>query len=55
MRDSAIRSLEAFLSRGSGDEGDAYEPLSDAEMAKLWKGLFYCECNNHQVSHTTHH
>lgn len=42
MRDQAVRNLEAFLSRGSGEAGGAYEPLSDSEMAKLWKGLFYC-------------
>lgn len=36
-RDSAIRSLAAFLAK-SGDE-----PLPPLEMAKLWKGIFYCE------------
>ena len=41
-------SLVAFLSRGSfvdeasGESSTGYTPLSDSEMAKLWKGLFYC-------------
>ncbi|KAL7425167.1 hypothetical protein Q5752_000855 [Cryptotrichosporon argae] len=43
VRDQAVRNLAAFLSRGAGEaEGSGYVRLSDAEMAKLWKGLFYC-------------
>lgn len=52
VRDAAVRNLSAYLSRGSiegeadGEEktenGSTYTQLSDAEMAKLWKGLFYC-------------
>jgi len=48
VRDRAIQSLIAFLSRGAGDSDDTaegssgYVRLSDGEMAKLWKGLFYC-------------
>lgn len=38
-RDEAIRSLALYLSQA--DALDA-EPLSDLEMAKLWKGIFYC-------------
>ncbi|KAL1405072.1 hypothetical protein Q8F55_008695 [Vanrija albida] len=43
VRDAAIANLRAFLSRG-GDDGttSTYTRLEDAEMAKLWKGLFYC-------------
>ncbi|WOO86146.1 Ribosomal RNA processing protein 1 B [Vanrija pseudolonga] len=43
VRDAAIANLRAFLSRG-GDNGasSTYTRLEDAEMAKLWKGLFYC-------------
>lgn len=26
----------------SGESSSGYIPLSDSEMAKLWKGLFYC-------------
>jgi ribosomal RNA-processing protein 1 len=36
-RDGAIKSLANFLSQSD------LEPMSDAEMAKLWKGIFYCE------------
>lgn len=58
MRDRAIRGLAAFVSRGGGSpstgedvdleaepqaESSSYVRLEDAEMAKLWKGLFYCE------------
>lgn len=62
VRDRAIRSLVAFVSRGGGAattlgsgedidleapaqeaESSSYVRLEDAEMAKLWKGLFYCE------------
>lgn len=39
IRDEAIRSLAAYLSQA--DALDA-KPLSDLEMAKLWKGIFYC-------------
>ncbi len=35
-RDKAIKSLAAFLSDPSR------EALPKAEMAKLWKGVFYC-------------
>lgn len=43
-----MRNLTAFLSRGGqGDDDEegpsGYTRLSDGEMAKLWKGLFYCE------------
>ncbi|KAH8099324.1 Nop52-domain-containing protein [Cristinia sonorae] len=34
-RDNAVNSLTAFLS-------GATDPLPQAEMAKLWKGIFYC-------------
>lgn len=37
IRDGAIKSLANFLAQSDR------EPLSDAEMAKLWKGIFYCE------------
>lgn len=36
VRDGAIRSLARFL------EQAGTERLDQAEMAKLWKGLFYC-------------
>lgn len=39
IRDEAIQSLAAYLSQA--DRLDS-EPLSDLEMAKLWKGIFYC-------------
>ncbi|EIN13934.1 ribosomal RNA processing protein [Punctularia strigosozonata HHB-11173 SS5] len=44
-RDRAIKQLSAFLSQSSADDVD--EPttkalLPQAEMAKLWKGIFYC-------------
>lgn len=44
VRDQAIRNLTAFVSRGDveSSESGGYTPLSDDEMAKLWKGLFYC-------------
>ncbi|WWD20320.1 hypothetical protein CI109_104796 [Kwoniella shandongensis] len=44
VRDRAVASLIAFLSQGGDTEGESsnYVRLSDAEMAKLWKGLFYC-------------
>ena len=48
VRDRAVQGLVAFLSRGtyvdeeSGESSTGYIPLSDKEMAKLWKGLFYC-------------
>ncbi|PWN52297.1 Nop52-domain-containing protein [Violaceomyces palustris] len=35
-RDGAIRSLAAFLAK------KGTEPLPPVEMAKLWKGIFYC-------------
>ncbi|KAF8665358.1 hypothetical protein AX16_000377 [Volvariella volvacea WC 439] len=35
-RDKAIKHLASFLSESSVDT------LSDSEMAKLWKGIFYC-------------
>lgn len=37
IRDGAIKSLANYLAQSD------QEPLSDAEMAKLWKGIFYCE------------
>lgn len=37
IRDGAIKSLANFLAQSDR------EPLSDVEMAKLWKGIFYCE------------
>ncbi len=36
VRDKAIKNLSVFLS----DSEDALPPL---ELAKLWKGIFYCE------------
>ncbi|WWC73681.1 uncharacterized protein I206_107653 [Kwoniella pini CBS 10737] len=44
IRDRAIASLVAFLSQGGDTEGESssYVRLDDAEMSKLWKGLFYC-------------
>ncbi|BEJ16512.1 hypothetical protein CspHIS471_0511170 [Cutaneotrichosporon sp. HIS471] len=44
VRDLAVRNLTAFLSAGGeGDEGEGgYTRIEDKEMAKLWKGLFYC-------------
>lgn len=36
-RDKAIKSLSAFLS------DDARRELNTQEMAKLWKGIWYCE------------
>ena len=36
-RDKAIKGLTAFLSDPSRDA------LPSPEMAKLWKGIFYCE------------
>ncbi len=50
VRDRAINSLVAFLSRGADIDGgeaegsNGYVRLSGGEMAKLWKGLFYCSC-----------
>ncbi|KAG6337072.1 hypothetical protein ID866_2025 [Astraeus odoratus] len=35
-RDKAVKNLAAFL---SSNENNA---MSDIEMAKLWKGIFYC-------------
>jgi ribosomal RNA-processing protein 1 len=45
VRDQAVRNLTAFLSAGGEGEEEAsgYTRLEDKEMAKLWKGLFYCE------------
>lgn len=37
VRDGAIRSLTRYLAQSQN------EPLSEKEMAKLWKGIFYCE------------
>ncbi|WVQ95804.1 hypothetical protein IAU59_002903 [Kwoniella sp. CBS 9459] len=44
VRDRAVASLVAFLSQGGDTEGESssYVRLSESEMAKLWKGLFYC-------------
>lgn len=38
-RDKAVRGLSAFIC----DEANAQ--LSPPEMAKLWKGIFYCSFN----------
>lgn len=45
VRDRAVQSLVAFLSRGGDAEGSSsgYVRLEESEMSKLWKGLFYCE------------
>lgn len=51
VRDAAVRNLSAYLSRGSEEadgaegsmeNGSTFTQLNDGEMAKLWKGLFYC-------------
>ncbi|RSH93336.1 hypothetical protein EHS25_007690 [Saitozyma podzolica] len=44
VRDRAVQSLVAFLSRGGDAEGSSsgYVRLEESEMSKLWKGLFYC-------------
>ncbi|WRT69712.1 uncharacterized protein IL334_006702 [Kwoniella shivajii] len=44
IRDRAIANLVAFLSQAGDTEGESssYVRLDDLEMAKLWKGLFYC-------------
>lgn len=39
IRDRAIRSLSAFLLRSAQQDGLA---MSSLELAKLWKGIFYC-------------
>ncbi|WFC95767.1 hypothetical protein MBRA1_002421 [Malassezia brasiliensis] len=39
VRDRAIRSLSAFLLRSAQEGGLA---MSQLEIAKLWKGIFYC-------------
>lgn len=36
-RDKAVRALTAFLSDGDNAQ------LPEKEMAKLWKGIFYCQ------------
>ena len=41
-RDKAIKGLTAFLSQSGEDEATAGKVLSKGEMAKLWKGIFYC-------------
>ena len=41
-RDKAIKGLTAFLSQSGEDEATAGKVLSKSEMAKLWKGIFYC-------------
>ncbi|KAI0782347.1 ribosomal RNA processing protein [Irpex lacteus] len=42
-RDKAIKSLAAFLSQPSdGDDANVARILPKSEMAKLWKGIFYC-------------
>lgn len=56
VRDRAVQGLAAFLSRGtyvdeeSGESSTGYVPLSDSEMAKLWKGLFYCRLRSMSAS-----
>jgi hypothetical protein len=58
VRDHAIESLSLFLSHGgnvSEQGGDVTldgnkaggAALSDADMRKLWKGLFYCQYLQH--------
>ncbi|CAD6909739.1 unnamed protein product, partial [Tilletia controversa] len=50
IRDGAIRSLAAFVSRPSSSSSSAHQDdppstsavILPAEMAKLWKGIFYC-------------
>ncbi|WWC65846.1 uncharacterized protein I303_108468 [Kwoniella dejecticola CBS 10117] len=44
VRDRAVANLVAFLSQGGDTEGTSskYVRLEEAEMSKLWKGLFYC-------------
>ncbi|WFD36746.1 hypothetical protein MCUN1_003633 [Malassezia cuniculi] len=39
VRDRAIRSLAVYVAQCTGEEGLRLEPL---ELAKLWKGIFYC-------------
>lgn len=39
IRDGAIKSLAKYLAQSDR------EPLSEADMSKLWKGIFYCECS----------
>lgn len=39
VRDRAIRSLAKYIAECTGDEGLNLAPL---ELAKLWKGIFYC-------------
>jgi hypothetical protein len=53
VRDQAIRNLTAFVSKGDAESSSAsrYSPLSDAEMSKLWKGLFYCRSISREFSH----
>jgi hypothetical protein len=47
VRDNAIANLAAFLSRSNDPEGSSSAVLlTDSEMAKLWKGVFYCEAFN---------
>jgi len=43
IRDAAIKQLAAFLSQADdGEGGGGGGRLDEAEMRKLWKGLFYC-------------
>lgn len=42
VRDAAIKQLAAFLSGQDDDGSGAGGSLDEAEMRKLWKGLFYC-------------
>lgn len=35
-RDSAVKSLAAFLAKSGAD------PIAPLELAKLWQGIFYC-------------
>ncbi|KAI0094310.1 nucleolar protein,Nop52-domain-containing protein [Irpex rosettiformis] len=41
-RDKAIKNLTTFLSQSAGNKDTNGAPLSKSEMAKLWKGIFYC-------------
>lgn len=44
-RDGAIKSLAAFIAQRA-----ATQPIGQEEMAKLWKGIFYCELLIHMHS-----
>jgi hypothetical protein len=57
IRDLAIENLSSFLSHGGriSEEGSDISldgnasggrPLTEGEMRRLWKGLFYCEISS---------